>query len=170
MRLTTKPVLAGSRRCALLGSVLGLLCLVGCDGSATYRAEGPLALAGQVSPKAEWKATGTLVDLPKAFDGDLSTAAIARTRSSNEITIDLGRVCMFNLVAIHHGDREHAHCRRLAILVSLDGKEYKFCASGPGKRKVTNIFLGKYVLARYLRIQALIPGDEPWAVAEVYLQ
>jgi len=58
----------------------------------------------------------------------------------------------------------------VAVLTSMDGREFEYRISGPGTRRITSLLLDRPVLARYVRLQAVLPGPQPWAVAEVYLQ
>jgi len=141
----------------------------GCNGS-RVTTHSRRFLRGQVSAKSQWSASGTLQNVYSAIDGETSTAARARSRGNDTITIDLGKVCYFNLVVIDHGPHEDACARRLAVLTSLDGRDFSYQCSAPGKRQVTNVMLDRPVLARYLRIQVVVPGLEPWSVAEVSLQ
>ena len=41
---------------------------------------------------------------------------------------------------------------------------------GVGTRRVTYVLLDRPVLARYVRIQAIEPGRESWAVADISMQ
>ena len=108
----------------------------------------------------------------KAIDGNAATAAVA-PRSGYDgasITIDLGKMCLFNFVAIEHGPNPLGYARQVGILTSSDGKTFTRRYSGPGKRKVTGLLLTKPIMARYVKLQADVPGARPWSVAEVYLQ
>ncbi len=176
--MTIAPKALSKERYPLIrsyGVLVGLFVTVaaavgGCDGTGGYSNNGQQLLTGQVSPHSVWRVTSTLLDSSKAIDGDISTAAVGRGSGNDTITIDLGKVCMFNLVIIHHGGNANGHCKRVGVLTSLDGQDFAYRGSASGKRKVTNILLGQYVLARYLRLQAVIPGTKPWSIAEIYLQ
>jgi len=123
-----------------------------------------------ITERIEWKATGTLTDPHRAIDGDINTAATAGACYHNAtLDIDLGKACLINMIAVDHGPRQFGFPRRMAVLTSDDGIRWKEQAVVPGLRRVTNVLLVKQVLARYIRLQAIIPGDRPWVVAEVYL-
>jgi len=126
---------------------------------------------GEISPRSSWSVSGTLADLEKAIDGDLTTAA----RSNNPhagatLTLDLGKVCLFNLAAVDHGAAQMAFARRVEIRTSVDGRRFRTQYIAPGTRRVTALLLGEPVLARYVTFRVVEPGPEPWSVAEVYFQ
>jgi hypothetical protein len=142
----------------------------GCGASPVYSALNPEALAGAVSSPSSWRVYGNLENLPNAIDGNVQTAATSRGVGMDVLTVDLGKVCLFNLVIIDHGSHEDAYARRVAVLTSVDGHNFDYHLSGPGNRRITSLLLERPVLARYVRLQAVLPGPQPWAVAEVYLQ
>ena len=73
------------------------------------------------------------------------------------------------MVIIEHGADELAFAPRVAVQTSLDGAVFTQRYVGVGSRRVTILYLGGPVLARYVRLQALASGQRPWAVAEIYL-
>lgn len=126
--------------------------------------------SSRIAPKARWTVTGDLRDAHKAIDGEVSTIAFSEASHANAaITIDLGKVCLFNTVTIEHGAKEFGYCRKLAILTSDKGRTFQPQILVPGLRRVTTAVLVKQVLTRYVRIQVVEPGNRPWAVAEIYL-
>jgi len=138
----------------------------------TVYSPGQTPLPGSVSPPSQWSATGDLRSIAKAIDGNVGTAATASssTRNGASITIDLGKTCIFNFVAIEHGPNPLGYARQVAVLTSSDGTTFTRRYYGPGKRKVTGLLLTKPVMARYVKLQADVPGARPWSVAEVYFQ
>ncbi len=124
----------------------------------------------RLTPRHRWLAFGDLRDPLKAIDGNISTAAVTGDNYRNAaLTIDLGKMCQLNMVAIEHGADQFGYCRTLAILTSDDGREFYSQAVVPGLRRVTTVVLPKQVLARYVRLQAIEEGHRPWSIAEVYL-
>jgi len=155
--------------------ILLLACLAvtaaGCGVGPIYPADGPKAPAAAITHRRQWKVSGELRDPEKAADGTLYTAAIGdHLRSGAGITIDLGKPCVFNMVVVDHGRNEMGFCRRLVLLSSMDGRTFERQYAVPGTRRMTTLCLISPVLARYIRIEAVIPGDQPWSVAEVYVQ
>jgi len=146
----------------------GCLGLGACDGPG-YPDGGGFA-AGRITPRAQWTATGRVLAPASAVDGDPATAALGEGSYERAfLNIDLGRECLFNMVVINHGARETGHARRIAVLTSDDGKNYQRQAEAPGLRRVSTVMLPRAVLARYLRIEVVDPGDTTWAVGEVYI-
>jgi len=145
--------------------------LCGCDGGSSVNYNGKRSPGAALTDRKLWRASGDLRDAPKAIDGDRATAAVSgESYSTAAITIDLGRVCVFNRVIVEHGPDEHGFPRRMAVATSLDGKEFTQQTQVPGTRRVTNAVLITPVLARYVRLQVAMPGARPWSVAEVILQ
>ncbi len=147
----------------LVSAVLG----GGCGGPTydTGRAE-----AAAISPRSAWQATGDLRSVAAAIDQNVATAAVSiETTGRGTITIDLSKPCLFNMVIIEHGADEMGFAPRLAVLTSMDGQTYTQRYLGVGTRRVTILYLGGPVLARYVRLRALTAGQRPWSVAEVYL-
>ena len=164
-------------RCSALWKKLALLltCLAataaGCAVAPIYPADGPKSPAAAVTSRRQWKASGDLRDPEKAIDGTPDTAAIGDPlRSGAAITIDLGKACLFNMVAVDHGLNETGFCRRLVLLSSMDGSTFERRYAVPGTRRITTLCLVSPVLARYIRLEAVIPGEAPWSIAEVYVQ
>ena len=149
----------------------GLLPLVsGCVSSPIYNAseEHPI---GRVSDRRVWRASGDLMTPAAAIDGDLATTATdPRRRANAYLTIDLGKPCMFNLVIVDHGLNQFGFSRRMLVLTSMDGKTFTQRHAVPGTRRITAALLPKFVLARYLRLQAAVSGPRPWSIAEVFIQ
>lgn len=144
--------------------------LAGCATGRIYADTHASLLPGAISPREQWELSGTLSNLPAATDGRLETAAVAQgSTSTPSITIDLGRPCMFNLVILDHGERLGACAQRVRVLTSDDGKQFTPLHETAGTPRVTSVMLRGFALARYVRIEG-IGGEEPWAVAEVYLQ
>jgi len=155
-----------SLTCGLL-----LVLAVGIAGCGSVYTSGRQFSRGAITPRSAWKASGTLKDPAKALDGDLLTAAVSEGNYKDAtLDIDLGEVCLFNMVAIDHGPDEMGFCGRVAAETSVDGKEFTRRAEAPGTRKVTIVSLITPVLARYLRLRAVDVGVEAWSVAEVHLQ
>jgi hypothetical protein len=146
---------------ALAGWALG-----GCGGELTGTDP-----ASSITPRSQWRAFGDLPAIRRIIDGSRATAAATGRHYDNaSFTIDLGKPCLFNMVGIEHGPDEFGFCRRVALWTSLDGESYTKVHEAPGTRKVTFLVTVTPVLARYLRLQAAIPGERPWSVAEVLLR
>ncbi len=141
----------------------------GCVGN-LYDNSGAGILAESVTSVQQWSASGNLSDLQNAIDGNVLTAAVGTDSGNDLITIDLGKVCYFNMVAIDHGLLEQGFAKRVAVLTSLGGNQFVYRKSGPGNRRVTVLLLDQAVLARYVRFQVVMARAEPWSVAEVYFQ
>lgn len=140
----------------------------GCDPEYNSRTKFP---AAAISERVTWKASGGVRAPQSAIDDDLSTAAITSYSYANRvIIIDLGKVCVFNTVIIEHGSDEFGFCRRVGISTSIDGKEYTQQIAGPGTRRVSIFAVIRPVLGRYVRLQAIVPGNRPWSIAEVHLR
>ena len=157
------------RRTLALMLALTVCMSVGCVGN-LYDNRGRGGLAESVTPVSQWNASGNLSNLQNAIDGNVLTVAVGGDSGNDSITIDLGKVCYFNMVAIDHGPRQHGFAQRVAILTSLSGDQYTYRKSGPGNRRVTVLLLDQAVLARYVRVQVVMARPEPWSVGEVYLQ
>jgi len=159
-------------RLTLLFTCLGVLAAfaASCNGP-IYHHRRSYSPAAAVPDRQKWRITGDLRDPQKAADGNISTAALSqRNYDSAYITIDLGKVSMFNMVIVDHGNEEFGFCRRLAVDTSLDGKSFTFQYAAPGTRRVTLLVLPKPVLARYVRLRTIVPGVRRLSVAEVYLR
>jgi len=155
---------------ALFVSAAGV---VGCGPDPIMSHDGPRAPTSAVTPPSGWKVlSSTLTDPQKAIDGDVQTVAVSGgTYENAQITIDLGKRCVFNQVVIDHGPNEYGCARRVAIFTSRDGKDFSQKQyEGPGTRRVTYAILVNPALSRYVRIQVVRQGDYPWSVAELYVR
>jgi len=103
---------------------------------------------------------------------DLSTAAVSGSSYENaRLTIDLGRRCLFNMVVIDQGaQNETGYCSRLVVRISNNGINWYQVYAAAGTRRITYCPIVTPTMARYIRLVALVPGNRPWSVAEVYLQ
>jgi hypothetical protein len=118
-----------------------------------------------------WRASGDLRDPSYAIDGDLQTAAVSgNSYAGAHIEVDLGKACEFNRIIVEHGPDEFGFPHRMAVFTSLDGRNFTPLTQVYGKRRVTNVLLVAPVLARYVRLQAVVPGPHPWSVAEIGFQ
>ena len=127
--------------------------------------------AGALTPRSRWKASGPLKDPAKALDGNDTTAAVSEPYYNDvALTIDLGEVCVLNMITIDHGPDEMGFCIRIAAETSLDGENFVRRAEAPGTRRATFISMVTPVLARYVRLKVVAQGEKPWSVAEVHLQ
>lgn len=163
-----------SRRvCGSLALAMGLfmpLVLCGCPGNIWDDTDrGPVA---SISPKSMWRAYGDFQNPQYAVDGNIDTYAITGTSYEGaRLTIDLGRRCLFNMIILDPGPgHEMDYCRRIAVQISYDGVNYRQIYSAPGTRGLTYCDMVTPTVARYIRLVATVPGDRPWAIAEVYLK
>lgn len=149
--------------------MLGMAFVSGCADTVYSRSS--QAATASVSHYKSWTITGDLNDLPAAIDDNVNTAAVSKSYYSNAyFTIDLGKPCVFNTVILDHGFQFDGYCRRTAVYISADGKNFQYQYAVPGTRRVTILNWVTPVMARYVRVQALAPGEKPWSVAEVYVQ
>jgi len=156
LALMTVCLLAGSG-CAPTGSLY------------LHRSDKPPAAA--LSDPRTWKLSGSLRDIRQAVDGNCSTAAVSNPIYENAaVTIDLRKACLFNALFIHHGSMPEGYCRRVAVLTSLDGRNFTPQFEAPGTRAVTSVCIIRPILARFIRIQAVKQGLKAWSVAELYVQ
>ncbi|MCD6303699.1 MAG: discoidin domain-containing protein [Planctomycetes bacterium] len=143
----------------------------GCDTAPIYSDPDARKAIGQVPPRTEWTARGTLNEPGKAIDGIVATAAVAQgSENLPTLTIDLGRSGTFNMIVVDHGRHEMGFARQVVVKTSLDGRLFQEQCRAPGTRRVSTFMLIRPVLARYIRLEAVVPGDRPWSVAEVYIQ
>jgi hypothetical protein len=166
-RQSDRRRLAGAGLCGLALALL-LWAILGCSGLPDYQTH-----SSEISPRAKWIIVGTrgIEDAAKALDGDRGTAAVSgASYDKAHITIDLGKVCLFNMVVIDHGPNEYGFCGRVAVLTSLDNNAYTPRRSEPGTRRVSIVSLIKPELARYVRIRADAEGSRPWSLGEIYLE
>ena len=154
------------------GLVAAAMALAGGCNGADYSANnnGTAQQGHPISDRSRWSVSGDLADMDSAIDGSRGTAAVGRgVQSRASFTIDLGKVCLFNMVTIHHGPNEWGFCRRVALLTSLDGEKFQYRWAAPGTRRVTILCVMTPILARYVRLQAMAVGEQPWSIGEVYL-
>jgi hypothetical protein len=125
-----------------------------------------------VSDWRVWRATGVGIAHPeRAIDRDLTSYAVTGPSYQDaQLTIDLGKPCLFNLVTIDHGTEQTGCCRRVAVLTSMNGRDFVYRYAVDDTRRIAELFLPAPVLARYVRLQVILQGDKPWSIAEVYLQ
>ena len=124
-----------------------------------------------VSNKGNWRLSGDFRDVARAADGDIGTAASSGDNSTASIMIDLGKPCMFNTIILDHGpDHERNFPNRISVVTSYDGRFWTNVYVVQGTRRITYIPLLTPTLARYIRLQTLVKNDEPWTIAEIYLQ
>ena len=156
-------------RCGIVLVLTALMLFAGCGGELYNDAQ--RFMPGRISPRGQWTVTSSDLSNPLLIaDGNRHTAAASSSRyASAELTIDLGKECMFNMVAIDHGLKETGHARTVAVLTSSDGVNFTQQATAPGLRRVTTVLLIKPVLARYVKIKTIVAGSEPWSIGEVYL-
>jgi hypothetical protein len=144
----------------------------GCMLDPIAQHDGPRAPTSAITHASNWKIVGsTLSDSRNAIDGDLLSAATStHPHTGAQLTIDLGKPCLFNQVIIDHGPNEYGFARKVTVLTSRDGREFTPQYVAPGTRRATYASLVTCVLARYVRLQVVQQGDEPWSVAEVYFR
>jgi hypothetical protein len=149
----------------LLGSMLG-----GCADP--IYSGGETGLAASISPKARWRAYGDFRNAQSAVDGNVHTSAITGPSYDNaKLVIDLGKRCLFNMIIIDQGpDDELGFCRRVAVQISNDGITYGQIYAASGTRRITYCPLITPTMARFIRLVAIVPGDRPWSIAEIYLE
>lgn len=156
----------------ILAAVSVVLAAMACGcGVGSIYSDPQGSMVAYVSPRSTWKINGDLPKAQSAIDDDVTTfAQTGPSYANSQLTIDLGQPCLFNMVVVDHGPNRDGYPARLGVLTSNDGKEFVLRHSSPGSRRVTTALLMTPVLARYVRIQALDEGRQPWSVAEVYLQ
>jgi hypothetical protein len=153
----------------LLGGAVGL----GASCEPDFTA-GRAVLPDMLSTPDKWSIRSTgggfhFLDL--AIDNNAVTFAESSRQYQNAaLTIDLGRRCVFNMIAIRHGVKEFGFARTLLCSTSTDGVTFTEQIRAYGTRKVTYISLMKPATARYVRLTVIEPGQEPWAIAEIFLQ
>jgi hypothetical protein len=150
--------------------IVWLAAVVGAGCSGPIYQDGR-AEAAVITLRPTWQASGDLQSPGAAIDGNIATAAVSTDASGRgTLTLDLSKPCLFNTVIIEHGPDEMGFAPRVAVLTSMDGQTFTQRYVGIGTRRVTILYLGAPVLARYVRLRALTAGQRPWSVAEVYLQ
>jgi hypothetical protein len=150
---------------------LALTAAAGCETSPIYTDGDRRHAIGSVPDRANWTASGTVKDPGSAIDGSLYTAAVAPERAENAmLTIDLHRPSMLNMVVVDHGRSELGFARQVVVETSLDGARFTPRHTAFGTRRVSSFLLLTPVLARYIRLRAIVPGDRPWSLAEIHVQ
>jgi hypothetical protein len=153
---------------AVVSSFVAAFC-AGCV-DAGWEHDGPRAAGSAIGPRSAWRAGGDVRDAARAVDGDTGTAAMgAEPPAQNQLTIDLGKPSMFNMVVIDHGSTSGGYPRRVAVLTSMDGRTFTQRHVAPGTPRYTSLCLLTPTLARFVRLQAVAPGQKPWNITEVYL-
>ncbi len=156
-------------RVAAAGVLLGAM--VGGCADPIYSGSEPGTVAS-ISPKSTWRAYGDFHNAQYAVDGNVRTSAITGPSYDNaKLTIDLGKRCMFNLIILDQGpDDEMGFCRRVGVQISNDGVNFYQIYAASGTRRITYCPLITPTMARYVRLVAIVPGDRPWSIAEIYLE
>ena len=133
---------------------------------------GETGLAASISAKAKWRAYGDFRNGQYAVDGNVHSSAITGPSYDNaKLTIDLGRRCLFNMIIIDQGpDDELGFCRRVAVQISNDGVTFGQIYVASGTRRITYCPLITPTMARFIRLVAIVPGDKPWSIAEIYME
>ena len=146
--------------------------VAGCEGTGNlYEHRSIKPPAAVLSDPRSWVVTGNVLNAQDAVDGDKTTAARGDVNVGQaSITVDLGKVCTFDAIFLDHGRYALGCARRLAVSTSMDGRYFTHHYEAPGTRMVTSLLLVTPVMARYVRIKVVEPGDTPWNVAEVYIQ
>ncbi len=144
--------------------------VAGCNGEFSHNA--PRPGGSRVSSPSEWEIDGDLAYVERAIDQNPESVAMAMMpQQQATVTVDLGKACLFNTVVVSHGlENQHGYVRRLAVSTSLDGKTFSRRYVGSGTRRKTILPIITPVLARYVRLEVLQPGDKPWAIAEIFFQ
>lgn len=159
---------------ALLATV-GLLLLaavpIGCETGSIYTSSDSKMAVGQVPDRGLWDAYGTVENPANAIDGNIHTAATGGSQDgSASLVVDLGKAGTFNMVVIDHGRNANGFARQVEVHTSLDGKHFTRRYVALGTRRVSTFCMIRPVLARYVRLDAVVAGDEPWSLAEIHLQ
>ncbi|MBN1941897.1 MAG: discoidin domain-containing protein [Phycisphaerae bacterium] len=156
-----------------VGLLLATLAPVGCEMEG-FNYSGERAAPGVISTNKEWTIVahgGGFRNIRSAIDDNQLTAAQSGRNYANAvITLDLGRSCYFNCIAMLHGELEDGYPRQLSLSTSLDGQTYRHQKTVYGTRKVTYILLVQPIRARYLRFTAVRQGAQPWSISEIFLQ
>lgn len=163
----------GQRNLLRIGFFLAVFVPAGCEMEG-FDPNVDRAAPGVISSYREWTLTahgGEFRNLRAAVDGSQLTAAVSGRNYGNAVvTLDLGRSCYFNCVAMIHGDHPDGYPRQVSLATSHDGRTYTHQRTVYGTRKITYILLEQPVRARYLRFTAVRPGLQPWSIAEIFLQ
>ena len=147
--------------------ILAMVLLGGC-ADPTWRD----ASSTSISSRGSWRVWGDFRDPAAVTDGNLNTvASTSDNYRSATLTTDLGKSCVFNMIILDQGPgHEENYCRRFSVLISDDNLNYRTIYTGVGTRRVTYVKVLTPTLARYVRLEANVPGDRPWRIAEMYLQ
>lgn len=165
--MTTEAVKSVGRAAGPL--VWLFLAVAGGCTSQIYSHQSPAAV--NISPYTSWAISGDLNNPRAAIDDNIITAATSNAYyTTAQITLDLGKPCVFNTVVLDHGIDRDAYARRTAVYISMDGRNFQYQYAVPGTRRITVLNWVTPVMARYVRVQAVTPGDRPWSIAEVYIQ
>ena len=128
----------------------------------------------KISPLKEWKisdSSGGFANIGKAIDSDMMSAAVTPARYKGaSFTLDLGRLCYFNMIVIIHGANEMGFARRVEVSTSADGRNFVHRNTLSGTRKYTYISLLTPVNARYVKFTAVEQGSRPWSIGGLYFQ
>ncbi len=148
-----------------------IVAAVGCEDDPAFDPAAQAAAAG-VTPRSQWQVRGRdIQDAELAIDGNMATrATTSSSYGSAALTIDLGDPSLFNMLVLEHGSDDMGFAQRVGVSTSLDGQSYTRRAIAPGNRRVTIVCIVTPVLARYVRIEAMKPGQRPWSLAEVQLK
>ncbi len=158
------------RKLLAIGLALATSAMAGCDPAPLY-VESRTQVIQRVSPRSEWRASGSVRDPAYAIDGDLGSMAVSPQGAVQaELIIDLGRPCLFNMIVLDHGKNEFGHAQRVTVLASVDGRTFTPQYVARGTRRVTLFSLMTPTLARFVRLRAEGIGQQPWSVAEVHVQ
>jgi hypothetical protein len=146
---------------------------MGCEMEG-FNYDGNRAARGVISSNKEWTIVahgGQFKDIRSAIDNNQASSAVSGRQYGNAaVTLDLGRSCYFNCIAVLHGNHQDGYARQVSLSSSLDGKTYQHQKTVYGTRKVTYILLVQPIRARYIRLTAVRPNVHPWSISEIYLQ
>ena len=156
---------------AMIGPGLLALAVSGCGTGPIYTEGNPRVMIGSVPDRRFWKAYGTVGSPAQAIDGNIHTAAVANDADSPaRLLIDLGKAGTLNMIVIDHGPDQFGFAREVEVHTSLDGRRWIPRHAALGTRRVTTLLLMNPVLARYIRLDAVVPGTKPWSLAEIHMQ
>jgi hypothetical protein len=141
--------------------------LAGCTDGIYQHSE-----SSSISPYTKWRISGDLDGMAKAIDNNVETAAVSKSYYPNAlVTLDLGKPCMFNRVVLDQGpNNEFGYCRKVGVWTSMDGQTFNYVYAAPGTRRITVLCWVTPVLARYICLRAVVPGDKPWSIGEIYVR
>ena len=152
-------------------AVAAMALAAGCNGAPIYNAGSQHVARGSISDRREWRTEGSAQPPANAIDGNINTAAVASPATpAAQITVDLSRPCLFNMVALDHGRDDRAFAGRVELLTSMDGTNFTSRLEVGGTRRVTTLLLVTPVLARYMRLRVSAAGQHGWSIAEIHIQ